>query len=313
MCGLAGTYSRVDRDASRSFLLAMAGELYHRGPDGTGLYLDGRFGMVNTRLAIIDLAGGDQPLADESGRYWVMQNGEIYNYVELTQELEALGHRFATHVRHRVIAHAYAEWGPDCLQRLNGDFAFAVWDREEEELFLARDRFGVRPLFLAEFGGDLSFASEAKALLRHPEGRRELDPAGLVETFTAWSNLPERSAFAGIRELAPAHYMRVGPEGIREERRWWDIDFTPRAGAPRRRAADRGAPRAPLRLDPHPPARRRPRRRVPQRRPRLLRDRDARAAAHDEHALLVRARLRRRALRRERLPGPDRRRSSAPT
>ena len=96
MCGLAGTYSSVDREASRGFLLAMAGELYHRGPDGTGLYLDGRFGMVNTRLAIIDLAGGDQPLADESGRYWVMQNGEIYNYVELTQELEALGHRFAT-------------------------------------------------------------------------------------------------------------------------------------------------------------------------------------------------------------------------
>ena len=90
----------------------------------------------------------------------------------------------------------------------------------------------MRPLFIAEFGGDLSFASEAKALLRHPEGRRELDPAGLVETFTAWSNLPERSAFAGIRELAPAHYLRVGPEGIREERRWWDLDFTPRAGAP---------------------------------------------------------------------------------
>ena len=232
MCGLAGTYSSVDREASRGFLLAMAGELYHRGPDGTGLYLDGRFGMVNTRLAIIDLAGGDQPLADESGRYWVMQNGEIYNYVELTQELEALGHRFATTSDTGVIAHAYAEWGPDCLQRLNGDFAFAVWDREEEELFLARDRFGVRPLFIAEFGGDFSFASEAKALLRHPEGRRELDPAGLVETFTAWSNLPERSAFAGIRELAPAHYLRVGPEGIREERRWWDIDFTPRDGAP---------------------------------------------------------------------------------
>ena len=184
MCGLAGTYSSVDREASRGFLLAMAGELYHRGPDGTGLYLDGRFGMVNTRLAIIDLAGGDQPLADESGRYWVMQNGEIYNYVELTQELEALGHRFATTSDTGVIAHAYAEWGPDCLQRLNGDFAFAVWDREEEELFLARDRFGVRPLFIAEFGGDFSFASEAKALLRHPEGRRELDPAGLVETFT---------------------------------------------------------------------------------------------------------------------------------
>lgn len=208
----------------------MAGELRHRGPDGTGLYLDKRFGMVNTRLAIIDLEGGDQPLSDESGRYWVMQNGEIYNYVELTEELEQLGHRFATTSDTEVIAHAYAEWGASCLQRLNGDFAFAVWDREKQELFLARDRFGVRPLFIAEYGGDLSFASEAKALLRHPAARRELDPAGLVETFTTWSNLPERSAFVGVRELPPAHYLRVGPDGIREERRWWDLDFSPRDG-----------------------------------------------------------------------------------
>jgi asparagine synthase (glutamine-hydrolysing) len=206
----------------------MAGELRHRGPDGTGLYLDGRFGMVNTRLAIIDLEGGDQPLSDESGRFWVMQNGEIYNYIELTEELEQLGHRFATTSDTEVIAHAYAEWGASCLERFNGDFAFAVWDRDKQELFLARDRFGVRPLFIAELGGDLSFASEAKALLRHPSARRELDPAGLVESFTTWSNLPERSAFAGIRELAPAHYLRVGPDGIREERRWWDLDFSPR-------------------------------------------------------------------------------------
>jgi asparagine synthase (glutamine-hydrolysing) len=230
VCGLGGTYTSVDREASRAFLLALAGELSHRGPDGTGLYLDGRFGMVNTRLAIIDLEGGDQPLSDESGRFWVMQNGEIYNYIELREELEQLGHRFATTSDTEVIAHAYAEWGAACLQRLNGDFAFAVWDREREELFLARDRFGVRPLFIAEFGGDLSFASEAKGLLRHPSARRELDPAGLVETFTTWSNLPERSAFAGIRELAPAHYLRVGPDGIREERRWWDLDFSPRDG-----------------------------------------------------------------------------------
>jgi asparagine synthase (glutamine-hydrolysing) len=228
VCGLGGTYATADREPSRDFLLTMAGELRHRGPDGTGLYLDGRFGMVNTRLAIIDLAGGDQPLCDETGRFWVMQNGEIYNYIELRAELEQLGHRFSTTSDTEVIAHAYAEWGASSLERLNGDFAFAVWDRDEEELFLARDRFGVRPLFIAEFGGDFSFASEAKALLRHPAARRELDPAGLVENFTTWSNLPERSAFAGVRELAPAHYLRVGPDGVREERRWWDLDFAPR-------------------------------------------------------------------------------------
>jgi asparagine synthase (glutamine-hydrolysing) len=215
----------------------MAGELRHRGPDGVGLYLDGRFGMSNTRLAIVDLEGGDQPLSTEDRRYWVMQNGEIYNYVELQDELRALGHLLETSSDTEVIAHAYEEWGPACLDRLNGDFAIAVWDREREELFLARDRFGVRPLFLAEVGGDIVFASEAKALLRHPEARRELDSAGLVEAFTTWSILPDRSAFTGVRELAPAHFLRLGPGGIVEERRWWDLPF-PRTGEPDSRTED---------------------------------------------------------------------------
>jgi asparagine synthase (glutamine-hydrolysing) len=232
VCGISGIYARPGLQASPELLLAMAGELHHRGPDGVGLYLDGRFGMSNNRLAIVDLAGGDQPLSDESGRYWVMQNGEIYNYVELQRELRSLGHRFETSSDTEVIAHAFAEWGADCLHRLNGDFAFAVWDRRDRELFLARDRFGVRPLFLAEFGGDLCFASEAKALFRHPSARRELDPLGLVEAFTIWSVLPDRSAFAGVRELAPAHYLRFGPDGAIEEKRWWDLQF-PRTGEKR--------------------------------------------------------------------------------
>jgi asparagine synthase (glutamine-hydrolysing) len=216
--------------ADQSLLLAMAGELRHRGPDGVGLYVDGSFGMTNTRLAIVDLEGGDQPLSDERGRFWVMQNGEVYNYVELRDELLALGHRFATSSDTEVIAHAYEEWGPDFLLRLNGDFAIAIWDRERRELFLARDRFGVRPLFLAELAGDVCFASEAKALLRHPAARRELDPVGIVDTFTTWSTLPGRSAFVGIRELAPAHYAIVGPDGIRREERWWDLAFEPAEG-----------------------------------------------------------------------------------
>ena len=120
MCGLAGIYGRSGDNVSRELLAAMAGELRHRGPDGTGLYLDRHFGMVNTRLAIIDLTGGDQPLCDERGRYWVMQNGEIFNYPELQTELAALGHRFATNSDTEVLAHAYEEWGAACLQRLNG-------------------------------------------------------------------------------------------------------------------------------------------------------------------------------------------------
>lgn len=226
MCGIAGTYARAGARARPELLLTMAGELRHRGPDGTGLYLDDRFGMVNTRLAIVDLEGGDQPLADETGRYWAMQNGEIYNYVELRDELRGLGHRFTSTSDTEVVAHAFARWGADCLHRLNGDFAIAIWDRDRHELFLARDRFGVRPLFLSFAGGDIAFASEAKALLRHPSARRDLDPLGLVEAFTTWSILPDRSAFVGIRELAPAHYLRVGADGPIEERRWWDIEFS---------------------------------------------------------------------------------------
>jgi asparagine synthase (glutamine-hydrolysing) len=227
MCGLAGIYARPDERPGRQLLLSMAGELRHRGPEGTGLYLDERLGMVATRLAIVDLDHGDQPLSDERGRHWVMQNGEIYNYVELRAELQALGHVFETRSDTEVIAHAYEQWGAECLQRLNGDFALAIWNRERRELFLARDRFGVRPLFLAELGGDFCFASEAKALLRHPRALRELDPDAVVETFTLWSTLPDRSAFKGIRELPPAHHLLIGPDGPGRMTRWWDLDYTP--------------------------------------------------------------------------------------
>jgi asparagine synthase (glutamine-hydrolysing) len=223
MCGIAGVYSSGLTEPD--LLLAMAGELRHRGPDGTGLYLDDDFGMVNTRLAIVDLQAGDQPLCCERGRYWAMQNGEIYNHHELRTELRRRGHRFATSSDTEIIPHAYEEWGIGFLERLNGDFAIALWDRERRELMLARDRFGVRPLFIAEYAGDVCFASEAKALLRHPRARRALDPVGLVDSFTMWATLPDHSTLAGIRELPPAHYMVVDATGIRSQRRWWDLEF----------------------------------------------------------------------------------------
>lgn len=232
MCGIAGSFlRRPDANLSRT-LLEMAGELAHRGPDGTGLYLDagGRFGMANTRLAIVDPEGGEQPIGDESGRYWVMQNGEIYNYVELREQLAGLGYRFATSCDTEVIANAFAEWGTACLERFNGDFAIAIWDAKERELFLARDRFGVRPLFLFERDGGLLFASEIKALLRHPSTTRELDPRGLVESFVLWSISPERSAFRGVGELPPAHFLRLRADGRRTMRRWWDFELCRGAG-----------------------------------------------------------------------------------
>jgi len=230
VCGIAGVYAPSDRMAPRQLLLEMAGELLHRGPDGVGLYRDGSFGMVNTRLSIIDLIGGDQPISNEDGRYWVMQNGEIFNYPELTRTLESLGHRFRTRSDTEVIVHAFEQWGEGCLDRFNGEFALAVWDRRERELFLARDRFGVRPLFLAELGGDVAFASVAAALLRHPAAERRIDPVALVDTFTLWSVLPERSAFPGIYELPAGHFVRVGRQGRGPLRRWYDLRFGPRDG-----------------------------------------------------------------------------------
>lgn len=225
MCGIAGIFSCRTESPTRALMLAMAAELHHRGPDGVGLYLDEGVGLVNTRLSIIDLAGGDQPIGNENGRFWAVQNGEIYNHIELRQELEALGHSFSTHSDTEVIVHAFEEWGEGCLARFNGPFAFAVWDRLERRLFLARDRFGVRPLFLSEMGDGVIFASEAKAILCHPKITRVLDPAAITEAFTLWAPLPARSAFRGIRELGPGCWMRLNADGRREERRWWDIRF----------------------------------------------------------------------------------------
>lgn len=230
MCGIAGLIRPGDRPVPEPLLLDMAGELAHRGPDGVGLYVDGAFGMVNTRLSIIDLESGDQPLRNEDGRLWVMQNGELYNHPELRAELEGLGHRFATRSDTEVLVHAFEEWGEGCLERLNGEFAFVVWDRERREAFVARDRFGIRPLFLTEVGGDVAFASEARALLRHPAAERRLDPLALVETFTLWAPQPDRSAFVGIRELPPGHHVRIGPRGLGTPVSWWDVPFGPREG-----------------------------------------------------------------------------------
>ncbi len=226
MCGIAGIYRQGSGAVPRPLLLEMAGEVARRGPDGVGLYMDQSFGMVNTRLSIVDLAGGDQPLCNEDKQMWVMQNGEIYNAPELTVELEKLGHHFATRCDTEVLAHAYEEWGADSLTRLNGAFAFVIWDRRKKELFLARDRLGIRPLFIAQYGHDFLFASECKAILRHPKALREIDPIGLQETFSLWASSPDHTAFAGIRELAPGHYMRLDANGIIEEVCWWDIPFT---------------------------------------------------------------------------------------
>ena len=205
MCGIAGILALRDAAPPPALadLEAMVGAIRHRGPDEFGLYRDRRAGLGHARLSIIDLATGQQPLANEDETLWIAFNGEVFNYVELREELVALGHRFRTRSDTEVIVHAYEAWGEAAFARFNGQFAVALWDAARERLVLARDRLGVRPLYLCEHGGRLFFASEVKAIFAaDPAIPRAFDPAGLAETFTFWTTVAPRTPFAGVTELA---------------------------------------------------------------------------------------------------------------
>ncbi len=203
MCGLAGIARRGPGGVSAERLVRMADAIRHRGPDGAGLHADERVGLSHVRLSVIDLARGAQPMANETGTVFVVYNGEIFNHLALRSELEARGHLFRTRSDTEVLVHAYEQWGERMLERLNGQFAFAIYDRHAGCVFLARDRFGILPLYYAERDGDLYFASEVKALLASGEVERALDPEGLDEVFTFWASLPPRTPFRGIRALEP--------------------------------------------------------------------------------------------------------------
>jgi asparagine synthase (glutamine-hydrolysing) len=208
MCGIAGILNLTEGPAPEETVVRrMLGTIRHRGPDQFGMYLAPEVALGNARLSIVDLAGGQQPISNEDGRYWVVFNGEIFNHPELRQDLEARGHRFATHCDTEVIVHLYEDEGQACLQRLNGQFAIALWDEQEQSLFLARDRVGVRPLFYTRANGRLGFASEIKALLAVPGVQAEPDPASLAEVFTYWSPLSPHTCFRGIHEVPPGHYL----------------------------------------------------------------------------------------------------------
>ena len=211
VCGLVGVYGSGGGTVARELLYAMGGELVHRGPDGTGAYFDGAFGMLSTRLSIVDIEGGDQPLPNETARYWVMQNGEIFNHPELRTELESRGHRFATHCDTEVLVHAFEEWGAHCLDHLNGEFAFAIWDRETETLFLARDRFGIRPLFLLEVGRTLELR------LEHEQHRHRAPTVGIAQhRGNAAHDLAQRVGRRQLRVRRP-DLGRAGGEDLDEE------------------------------------------------------------------------------------------------
>ena len=225
MCGIVGSLNLDEAPPPKEALLRkMLARIRHRGPDEFGIFLDDRIGLGSARLSIIDLGGGQQPITNEDGSLWIVFNGEIFNYLELRPELEARGHRFTTQTDTEVLLHLFEEYGPQCLERLNGQFAFAIWNRREQSLFLARDRLGVRPLFYTQNSNRLLFGSEIKSILADDRVRVEMDPATLEQVFTFWGPLGPRTAFRGIYEVPPGHYLRATPNGI-ALKSYWNIAF----------------------------------------------------------------------------------------
>jgi asparagine synthase (glutamine-hydrolysing) len=207
MCGICGLVSLAGTTVDPAVAAAMNETLVHRGPDSDGCFSEGPVALAARRLSIIDLEGGDQPIGSEDGRIQVVQNGEIYNYRELRSRLEQAGHRFATRSDTEVIVHLYEERGPAFVEELRGMFAIALWDRVERRLVLARDRFGIKPLYYRVANGTLSFASELKALVRQPDFSRRLDLDAL-EAFLAFNSIPAPlTIFADVRKLPAGHVL----------------------------------------------------------------------------------------------------------
>jgi asparagine synthase (glutamine-hydrolysing) len=220
MCGIHGIIQIDGTPADPALLSRMGLVTAHRGPDDEGIYADGPCAIGMRRLSIIDLSGGHQPISSQDGRLWLVCNGEIYNFRELRRELEARGHHFKTHSDSEVLLYAYLEFGDNFVERLNGMFGFALWDGNRRRLVLGRDRLGIKPLYVANNGKRLAFASEAKALLELPGIDRELDPAA-VSSYLQLGYVPApQSMFRGIRKLPPATLLVV-ENGTVEQRRYW--------------------------------------------------------------------------------------------
>lgn len=224
MCGIAGIARQSPTGVAVDSLGRMATAIRHRGPDGYGFYVGQRVGLAHVRLSIIDVEGGAQPLTNEDGQIVITYNGEVYNHPELRRELEDRGHIFRTHTDTEILVHGYEEWGVDVLHRLNGQFAFAIYDRARETVFVARDRFGVRPLFYAQRNGDFYFGSEIKAILASGEIDAALDRRGLHEALTLWGSRPPRTPFSGIASLEPGTYG-LWKDGALFLRRYYELDY----------------------------------------------------------------------------------------
>ncbi len=221
MCGIAGIINLKAHEDKVELLTRMVNFMHHRGPDASGLYLNGPAGLGHARLSIIDLSSsGVQPIHNEDRSIWIVFNGEIFNYPELRKDLEAKGHRFYTRTDTEVLIHLYEEKGRDLFHSLNGQFALAIWDTNTQSLLLGRDRVGIRPLFYHHSGGRLSFASEIKALFADPAITRQLDPRAISDVFTCWAPFGELTAFKDIFQLLPGHYAIFDKEGFRINAYW---------------------------------------------------------------------------------------------
>ena len=224
MCGIAGIARSSSRPIDRNTLWRMASAIRHRGPDASETFVVDRVGLAHVRLSIIDIEGGAQPMRNPDDSIAVAYNGEVYNYRELRKELEGAGHRFRTNSDTEVLIHAYERWGEAMLQRLNGQFAFALYDRRNDLIFLARDRFGVRPLFISVAQGDLYFASEVKALFASNEIRPEVDLRGLDEVFTLWATRAPRTVFRGVQQVEPG-CCAIWSKGRLRTKRYYDLRY----------------------------------------------------------------------------------------
>lgn len=232
MCGIAGQISADPNKIAANYpaYCRMQKSLARRGPDQRGMYLHGHAALIHARLAVVDLENGCQPMVLDQGgeKYILVYNGELYNTPELHAQLAALGHRFVSHSDTEVLLHAFAQWGPDCLEKLNGIFAFAVWQQRAQKLFLARDRIGVKPLFYALRGDSLIFASELKTLLCHPEIPPQVDAHGLADVLLLGpGRTPGCGVFRNVQELKPgccAEYTvpQVGAPRL-TVRRYWQL------------------------------------------------------------------------------------------
>lgn len=226
MCGITGIiHSNLDIPVQQEILSGMISMIKHRGPDEFGLYLNKNVGMGSARLSIIDLSSGQQPISNEDQSLWIVYNGEVFNYPELRARLLALGHVFSTHTDTEVILHLYEEYGSDCLALLNGQFAIAIWDEKNHQLFLARDRLGIRPLYYTQTPQAFLFGSEVKSILAYPGVHAEINRESLAQTFVYWSVQPPLSIFTDIFQIPPGHFLMYRMGKI-EVQPYWKLDFS---------------------------------------------------------------------------------------